>query len=328
MRFHIKKLLEGFDPADLMEQSMYCFGSDDGGGGGGGDSSSMGMDDDVSAQASVSDTSSNNDNSSDQNNFNNTTNFSYPNTRNFSANVEDPLSAFGGIGGAMSNQSTAGIQSALGDMAGGSMSSYDPTTGLTQSYSPTQVPALELMKSVPYDIFGMQNKINNIIEDRDKQGFYTQVTRDEKGNITGAFNNAPAFGLGFMPNVTTYTGLDDNPYNEDMSYNDGNDSASIVPATRNPVSGQSVCPDGYRFDDDLQACRLDTSRTNNPNNPNPYPSGDQYYRASSLDNAPVNTPSGFDFNSANNKFINQFAYRPSNYQNQMGLNGFTPFRSS
>ena len=64
MRFQIKKLLEGYDPADLIEQSMYCFGSD-GGDSGGGDSSSMGMDDDVSAQASVSDTSSNNDSSSD-----------------------------------------------------------------------------------------------------------------------------------------------------------------------------------------------------------------------------------------------------------------------
>ncbi len=28
MRFQIKKLLEGYDPADLIEQSMYCFGSD------------------------------------------------------------------------------------------------------------------------------------------------------------------------------------------------------------------------------------------------------------------------------------------------------------
>ena len=28
MRFQIKKILEGFDPADLIEQSMYCFGSD------------------------------------------------------------------------------------------------------------------------------------------------------------------------------------------------------------------------------------------------------------------------------------------------------------
>ena len=31
MRFQIKKLLEGYDPADLIEQSMYCFGSDSGG---------------------------------------------------------------------------------------------------------------------------------------------------------------------------------------------------------------------------------------------------------------------------------------------------------
>ena len=31
MRFQIKKILEGFDPADLIEQSMYCFGSDSGG---------------------------------------------------------------------------------------------------------------------------------------------------------------------------------------------------------------------------------------------------------------------------------------------------------
>ena len=29
MRFQIKKILEGFDPADLIEQSMYCFGSSD-----------------------------------------------------------------------------------------------------------------------------------------------------------------------------------------------------------------------------------------------------------------------------------------------------------
>ena len=28
MRFQIKKILEGYDPADLIEQSMYCFGSD------------------------------------------------------------------------------------------------------------------------------------------------------------------------------------------------------------------------------------------------------------------------------------------------------------
>jgi len=75
----------------------------------------------------------------------------------------------------------------------------------------------------------------------------------------------------------------------------------------------------------LQACRLDTS---SPTNPNPFPSGDAYYRATSLDQAPVNAPSGFDFNSANQNFVNNFAYRPANFTNQMGLSGFTPFRRS
>jgi hypothetical protein len=110
---------------------------------------------------------------------------------------------------------------------------------------------------------------------------------------------------------------------------DGNDSNPMTVApTRNPVSGQPVCPDGYKFDDDLQACRLDTTSPNRPNNPNPFPSGDAYYRATSLDQAPVNAPSGFDFNSANQNFIDGFAYRPANFTNQMGLNGFTPFRRS
>ena len=349
MRFQIKKLLEGYDPADLIEQSMYCFGSDDGGGGGGGGSSSMGMDDDVSAQASVSDTSSNNDSSSDmgidssvadqqnvsantnaQDNFSNMNNFSYPNAQNFSTNLtnvpEIGIDAFGGIGGAMSNQSTAGIQSALGDMVGGSMSVTSPT-GQTTTYSPTQVPALELMNPVPYDVFNVVDKVNQNLRDRDAQGLYSQVTRDDMGNVTGSFNTAPAFGLGFMPNVTTYTGFAQNPYNEDMSMS-GSESEPIKPATTNPVSGQPICPDGYRFDDDLQACRLDTTRPNRPNNPNPFPANEAYYRATTLDKAPLNLPSGFDFNRANQNFVSQFAYRPSAYQNQMGLSGFTPFRRS
>ena len=131
-----------------------------------------------------------------------------------------------------------------------------------------------------------------------------------------------------MPNVTTYTGFAQNPYNEDRSYMDANDNHQIKPATKNPITDQPICPDGYRFDDDLQACRLDTTRPNRPNNPNPFPANEAYYRATTLDQAPMNLPSGFDFNRANQNFVNQFAYRPSAYQNQMGLSGFTPFRRS
>ena len=127
------------------------------------------------------------------------------------------------------------------------------------------------------------------------------------------------------------TGIDyyDSNDNNSMNNNDnGNDTPQVVRPTQNPVSGQPVCPDGYRYDDDLQACRLDTSSPNMPTNSNPFPSGDAYYRATSLDQAPVNAPSGFDFNSANQNFVNNFAYRPANFTNQMGLSGFTPFRRS
>jgi len=321
MRFQIKKLLEGYDPADLIEQSMYCFGSDssdsdDGtadqdetAGMGSTNSQSMGMDSSVSDQANAQAGSAS----------------GVSGQENSQGSIG--IDAFGGRGGASSTQSTAGMQSTAGDMLGGSMSITDPTTGQTTTYSPTQVPDLELMSPVPYDVFNIVDKVNQNLKDRDAQGLYSQVTRDAMGNVTGSFNTAPAFGLGFMPNVTTYTGFAQNPYNEDMSMS-GSESEPIKPATTNPVSGQPICPDGYRFDDDLQACRLDTTRPNRPNNPNPFPASEAYYRATSLDQAPMNLPSGFDFNKANQNFVSQFAYRPSAYQNQMGLSGFTPFRRS
>jgi len=343
MRFQTKKLLEGFDPADLIEQSMYCFGSDSS------DNDNSGGDeaDEVAERGNDQNTGNF---GGDNTNINNDITYGYDQVSpeivdNYIAqqtaignavasgqSINDVgsgggLSAFGGQGGGMSNQSTAGIQSTAGDMLGGSMATIDPVTGQTTTYSPTQVPALELMKPVPYDIFNIVDKVNQNLRNRDAQGLYSQVTRDAMGNVTGSFNNAPMFGLGFMPNVTTYTGFDQNPYNQDMSMS-GGESETIKPASTNPVSGQPICPDGYRYDDDLQACRLDTTRPNRPNNPNPFPASEAYYRATSLDKAPMNVPSGFDFNKANQNFISQFAYRPSAYQNQMGLSGFTPFRRS
>ena len=344
MRFQIKKLLEGYDPADLIEQSMYCFGSDSS------DNDNSGGDEAMEVAERGNDQNTGNF-GGDNTNINNDITYGYDQVSpeivdNYIAqqtaignaiasgqSINDVgsgggLSAFGGQGGGMSNQSTAGIQSTAGDMLGGSMATIDPVTGQTTTYSPTQVPALELMKPVKYDIFNIVDKVNQNLKDRDAQGLYSQVTRDAMGNVTGSFNTAPMFGLGFMPNVTTYTGFNQNPYNGDINDTSGSETETIKPATTNPVSGQPVCPDGYRFDDDLQACRVDTSRPSMPSNPNPFPSEDAYYRATSLDQAPMNVPSGFDFNKANQNFISQFAYRPANFTNQMGLSGFTPFRRS
>jgi len=52
-------------------------------------------------------------------------------------------------------------------------------------------------------------------------------------------------------------------------------------------------------------------------------SGERYYRATSLDNAPANVPAGFDFAAANRNFVNSFAYNPLNYRKPMGLDGFS-----
>jgi hypothetical protein len=177
MRFQIKKLLEGYDPADLIEQSMYCFGSDSGSDGGDStadqdetagmgstNSQSMGMDSSVSDQANAQAGSAS----------------GVSGQENSQGSIG--IDAFGGRGGASSTQSTAGIQSTAGDMLGGSMSITDPTTGQTTTYSPTQVPDLELMSPVPHDVFGIVDKVNQNLKDRDAQGLYSQVTRDAMGN--------------------------------------------------------------------------------------------------------------------------------------------------
>jgi len=234
------------------------------------------------------------------------------------------LNAFGGSGGAASNQQTAGIQSNLGDMLGGSLLEIDPINGVNNYYSPNTVPDLELMNPQRFDPFNITKQVNDIIRDRDNQGFYTQVTRDDRGNVTGAFNDAPMFGLGFMPNVKTYTGLDDNPYNEDRSYMDGGDSPDIVPPITNPLTGTSRCPDGYKFDEDLQACRLDTKREDKKKTTT---DSELFFRQTALDTAPSNIPSGFDFDAANKRFTQGYAFNPSFYNRPMSTTGFTPFSS-
>ena len=99
--------------------------------------------------------------------------------------------------------------------------------------------------------------------------------------------------------------------------------ADVVPPQTNPMTGQSQCPDGYIFDDDLQACRMKTRSESAGDTSTGTPSSDMYYRRTSLDTAPANTPAGFDFDAANRRFTQSYAYRPSFYNKPMDLTGFT-----
>ena len=79
----------------------------------------------------------------------------------------------------------------------------------------------------------------------------SDFTLDETGRLTEVFHGDP-FGMGF----TVRTGDDLTP-----KFDDGKGADTVMPVY-NPTTGESQCPDGYVFDDDLQACRLDTTLQN------------------------------------------------------------------
>jgi len=137
---------------------------------------------------------------------------------------------------------------------------------------------------------------------------------NQNGQIMGV-NTTRDF-MGFP--VTTYTGRPEFAPNADDANRINNDDP-IVALQQNPLTGTEQCPDGYEFDEDLQACKMKSERKTGTRDT----SGERYYRATSLDNAPANVPAGFDFAAANRNFVNSFAYNPLNYRKPMGLDGFS-----
>ena len=183
------------------------------------------------------------------------------------------------------------------------------------------------------DIFGLKDSIEKQLALGGTPVFNKDGTI---GGVIGSMRDAPAFGMlpafmqNLLPDTQVYTGKSElDPFG--FTPDDDNNNEIVQPIT-NQITGQTRCPDGYVFDEDLQACRLDTGTNKLSNTPinvsgtNVPTSG--FFRGSLLDNAPMNTPSGFNFADANQKFVNQFVYDPSIYNNPMGLSGFTPFRRS
>lgn len=137
-----------------------------------------------------------------------------------------------------------------------------------------------------------------------------------RGVTTTNFVDLPV--VGTVP-ISTYTGLD-NPNAPADTSSDDND---VVPPVANPMTGTSQCPDGYTFDEDLQACRRMTKRELQSDADSSTASGDMFYRRTSLDDAPANLPGGFNFADANRSFTQSYAFRPSFYRNPMDTTGFT-----
>ena len=147
--------------------------------------------------------------------------------------------------------------------------------------------------------------------------------------VTGAL---PAFMSNLLPDMRVYTGRPElNPFGDPSMGSDDNPDPVTTPTVTNPISGKEQCPDGYVFDNDLQACRLKTRADDVAGTPKDPPdmNAPAFVRNYSLLNtAPSNLPQGFDYNQANQGFMSRFATRPSIFKKPPNLLGFTPFRSS
>lgn len=191
------------------------------------------------------------------------------------------------------------------------------------------------------------------ILDKIEKGTVTGYAVDDQGRVQGVKSiDDSAFGkglsqlttlspisnlLGLDPNaiVETYTGRSEfNPSGQgsrgfDNMDRDGGEPE--VPPVQNPMTGTVSCPDGYTFDPDKNACvESDVTSdqagggqpvTNFPLDP------DMYVRMTALDQSPRGLPSGFDFDAANRRFQESYAYRPQYYgRTPMNLTGFTRLR--
>lgn len=170
---------------------------------------------------------------------------------------------------------------------------------------------------------------------------------DDTGRVTG-FTGPSVLGFtpglmglltSFAPPPTTeedlfgvYTGFGRMGEGEGPEFGGGRDDT--VPAEYNPVTGQqNQCPDGYVFDEDLQACRMsaDLPSFGTPiTTPGPYAAGD-YARMGLLDIAPMGMSlfadrygiPQMDFDTANLAFRRAGATRPQYFRKAPDLTGYT-----
>ena len=154
---------------------------------------------------------------------------------------------------------------------------------------------------------------------------------DKAGNIQGVFGPDP-FGFGGL----VYSG---NPIegNEATGWSDpteGGDGYDDRPQTVpvNPATGQ--CDAGYMFDEDMQACRLDTGFDASGEDGGVAPESGAYARMGLLDQAPTGLPefqqqygAGFgtpsQFTDANLAFRRRGAYRPQYFDQPYPTTGYT-----
>ncbi len=213
--------------------------------------------------------------------------------------------------------------------------------------TPDQIANLETRAESPFG-FNARGILDEIAK-----GKVTGYAVDDQGIVQGVKSiDDSAFGkglsqlatlspfsnlLGIDPNAVfeTYTGRPDfNPSGQGsrgFANDRGGDGEPEVPPVQNPMTGAVSCPDGYSFDPDKNACVENDVTSDQAGGGQPVTNfpldPDMYVRMTALDQAPTGLPSGFDFNTANRRFQESYAYRPQYYgRTPMNLTGFTRLR--
>ena len=139
---------------------------------------------------------------------------------------------------------------------------------------------------------------------------------DAKGNIAGVFTKG-LFGLGEVYTGTPVEGMPETGWSApDYS---GEEIAPVEEET-------GKCPEGYIFDEDLQACRLDTGSTVATEATSEFEPGG-YARLGLLDQPPQGLlevgGQPYDFEAANRAYRLATATRPEYYSDPYNLQGYT-----
>ena len=145
---------------------------------------------------------------------------------------------------------------------------------------------------------------------------------DSAGNLKGVFNEGP---FGEVYTGMAVEGVEGTGY--DAGGSDGGPELEVKPV--NPVTGQ--CDEGYMFDEDLQACRLDTGSGAGADVAGTTFAPGAYARMGLLDVAPTGLP-GFseqygipsqDFDEANLAFRRGTATQAGIFQDPYDLTGYS-----
>ena len=326
-----RDLIDGFDYGEYMQRQMFCFGSDDDGGDDSGGGYSGGAD------------------------------FSGEEGDDFSSgsygNDDGSLGSYGGDGG-----NDGGITAAQVD----AMNAAQRAMQFTPYSEVINDPVLSGQQSAAIGLGGQDRRLGGLTREQygampsymqniyDKTGAYN-FEFGPQGRVTGFYGppgGSPFPGLNMLgqgivsltdmllgPPKTeadlalrsVYTGFGEG--SQPDGGRDGGNQETVKPV--NPVTGQ--CDAGYIFDEDLQACRLDTragaGAGGGVGSVVP-PTPGAYARMCLLDVAPTGLPqfqqqygAGFgtpqDFAAANLNFRRQGATYPEYFQRPPQLSGYT-----